>query len=347
MAMRKKRGIAKRLLLSVAGLVFVFLLACIADNRILAARYNRLDTRAETLSPEEAKTAGEVLGYLAGNGDALFEGFGGSSDLILFNNRYSFLLSEEEVPDGWLPAPDSSVSGKRVYRKAIANPQAFAVQVGNEYVGSMGTLDTFNQSMVNELPFFIPPQILISDTAHYRGLVLHEMLHARQANLNPQRFRQAERLHDICSAHYPDKAFNERIVQEAAQLEKAIGASSREETLAFAKHFLTLRSQRRDESGMKEEEIRDEAEFEWLEGLARYVEYKTSRDSRSLVARNLGDVDQKVRVLADDRYYTLGMAQALVLDILKPDWKQAAFSDVFTLESAMVDVCRQESLPRE
>jgi hypothetical protein len=47
-------------------------------------------------------------------------------------------------------------------------------------------------------------------------------------------------------------------------------------------------------------------------------------------------IEQKVKNRDDDRYYVLGMAEALVLDKLQEDWKDEMFDKDFSL-----DVVRQ------
>lgn len=78
--------------------------------------------------------------------------------------------------------------------------------------------------------------------------------------------------------------------------------------MVYTKKFLEIREKRRIECKMSMTEIQNEVDFEWLERLARYAEYKASTNSNSLVAKNLLDIDQKVKIKGDDRYYTLGMA---------------------------------------
>jgi hypothetical protein len=122
------------------------------------------------------------------------------------------------------------------------------------------------------------------------------------------------------------------ITKEAYNLEQASKASKREDVLAYSKKFLEIREKRRIECKMSAAEIKNEMDFEWLEGLARYAEYKASTNSNSLVVKNLLNIDQKVKEKNDDRYYTLGMAQALILDKLQKDWKNDLFTDNFSLE---------------
>jgi len=59
--------------------------------------------------------------------------------------------------------------------------------------------------------------------------------------------------------------------------------------------FLDTRTERRAACGMSAADIHDEAEYEWLEG----------------------------------------MAQAMLLDKLDSSWKSSAFSDTFTFEDAL------------
>jgi hypothetical protein len=70
---------------------------------------------------------------------------------------------------------------------------------------------------------------------------------------------------------------------------------------------------------MAYEEIQTETEFEWLEGTARYSEYMSSTASKSTIRKNLDHIKNKMNEGGDERFYALGMAQALVLDKLDSD----------------------------
>ena len=339
MIKNKKRKILKWISISILGLILLGVIGLIVNNRILAVKYNNLSTDEGTLTSSEVLAVKGVYDYLSEDGDDIFKGFNGKTDLIIFNDKYEFLICDDNSETGWELIENNTVLKKSIYRRNADNPQAFAVQVNGEWVGSMSTKNTFNKTMANSVPVFFPIQTLIADDEQYKAVVIHEMVHAYEAKNNGERFVRIEKLHNICENYYDDQLFNELIVQEASYLEKAISAERNEEAVEYAKKFLETRDRRRAECKMSTTEIQSEADFEWLEGLARYAEFKASADSKSLVARNLGDIDRKVKIKADDRYYTLGMAQALVLDKLNKDWKKDLFTDDFSMEEFLKTVC--------
>lgn len=70
---------------------------------------------------------------------------------------------------------------------------------------------------------------------------------------------------------------------------------------------------------MTNDEIKNEMDFEWLEGMARYAEYTASAGSKSIVSRKLINIFEKVAINGDDIYYTLGMAQVILIQKLETD----------------------------
>jgi len=339
MKKNKKYKMLKRIILSIFGIMLLGIFGLILNNRILAVKYNNLSADEDTLASSEVSAVKGVYDYLNEDGTDLFNGFKGNTDLIIFNDKYEFLICDDNSEAGWELIENNAVLNKSVYRRNADNPQAFAVHVNGEWVGSMSTKNTFNKTMANSVPLFFPIQAVIADDEQYKALVIHEMVHAYEAENNSERFGRIKRLHNICENYYDDKFFNEMIVLEASYLEKAISAEKNEEVVEYAKKFIETRDRRRADCKMSTTEIQNEVDFEWLEGLARYAEFKASADSKSLVARNLGDIDRKVKIKADDRYYTLGMAQALVLDKLNNDWKKDLFTDDFSMEEFLKTVC--------
>ena len=325
----------KWIAISLIGLMLVPILGLIANNRVMAMKYNKLDTNTDVLTNENLSAVEDVYEYLQQDGYTIFDGLGGNTDLIIYNDQFEFLICDDDSVPGWRCIGNNAALNKNIFSRNADNPQAFAVLAGDTWIGSMSTKDTFNKAMVNTVPFFFPPQFVMIDDAHYRGLVIHEMVHAYEANNNNARFMQIQSIHDVCEDYYGDQAFNELIAKEAYYLEQAITAAAYEDVLANTGKFIEMRERRRTECQMSMSDIQDEMDFEWLEGLARYAEYKASSGSNSLVAKNLIDIDQKVKVKSDERYYTLGMAQALVLDKLKEDWKNDIFTDGFSMEACI------------
>lgn len=342
-ARTKKGGILRRIVKYFLGFIIAMIIGLIINNRLCVLKYNKLDTTADVLSNDEISAVTSVYDYLDRYGDDIFAGLKENKDLIIFNDSYEFLLCDNKPASGWSFIGNHESLNKKLYRKNANNPQAFAVPVEDKWVGSMGTKNRFNKYVANAVPLFFPPQALIADDEHHRAMIIHEMVHAWQANNSINRFMRIMTLHDICQDYYDDQEFNKLIVQEAYFLEQAILAEKHEDVLAYIREFLEARERRRTVCKMRMLEIQDEVDFEWLEGLARYAEFKASADSGSMVAKNLLNIDQKVRAKGDDRYYTLGMAQALVLDKLQKEWKDKALYDNFSMEAYLKKICESNT----
>jgi hypothetical protein len=340
--MKMKPGkLLKRMILGFFGLVAVALVLLILNNRIVAGRYSSAVTDSPDLTSEEVSAVQDVYAFLAEDGESVLPGFHGEDiDLIIYNAAYEFLFTPKEAEPGWELLGNSVLPGRKLFRRPADNPQAFAVYVGDRWVGSMSTLAHFNRSMTEAVGPIFPPQFILLDEAHYKGVVVHEMVHALQGKEDDGRLRPLSTLHDISASYEDDEAFNDLIAEEAASLDQAIRAGSEEEVLQHARSFLATRQERRTASGMDAREIQEEKDFEWLEGLARYAEFKASEGSRSLVRSRMDRIEEKVRTRGDDRYYTLGMAQAMVLDRLDRTWKDEVFLPEFTLEERLGQLVR-------
>ena len=324
--------ILKWIMLSFLGLILVLIIGLIINNRMCAAKYNKLNTNAKVLTKDEISAIKDVYEFLDSNGNDIFKGLKENKDLVIFNDSYEFLISDNKDTIGWNFISDDRIINKKIYSRKVNNPQAFAVSVNDKWIGSMSTKNTFNKSIVNTIPIFFPPQIMIMDDEQYKATIIHEITHAYEATNNPSRFKQIQKLHNVCSNYYNNQTFEKLITKEAYNLEQASKASKREDVLAYSKKFLETREKRRTECKMSAAEIKNEMDFEWLEGLARYVEYKVSTNSNSLVVKNLLNISQKVKEKGDHRYYALGMAQALILDKLQKDWKNDLFTENFSME---------------
>lgn len=331
--MKKFKLVFKRIFVVFFCSIFIVLMSLIINNRIVTWKYSQLSTDGTKLSNDELEKINRIYSYLNENGEEIFSELNGNDiDLIIFNDKYEFLFSNQEEGAPWEYLEKNGIINKKIYRKSSNNPQAFAVYLGDRWVGSMSTMNTFHKRMASEIALIFPPQFISIDDSEYMGTVIHEMVHAIQGRFNHARILKSKSLHSICSIYYEDDRFNELITKEGFYLEQAIKASDKETTLENANKFLETRTKRRSECSMSQKEIDTEIDFEWLEGLARYAEYKASADSKSLVRKNMDKIEQKVRLRNDDRYYALGMAEALLLDKLQVDWKDKIYNNDFSLE---------------
>lgn len=338
------RKIVFRIFLILLSIIAILVIGLLINHAVFEYQYSQMNTSAEQLSDTEISQVKAVYDYLAENGTDIFPGFDGKTvDLIVFNDQYEFLISAEADASEWIDTGYSDLLKKNIYRRPAVNPQAFAVYTEGRWVGSMATQSSLNRSVymtmkaeTGILGYMIPPQIFHVDAAYYKGTVIHEMLHAFQAQKNQVRVDAVSTTHNISSGYYDNERFDSLIRSEGAYLQKALDAKSREDTLLYVEQFLETRETRRTECGLTASEIEKEREFEWLEGIARYAEYQSSKGSKSIIRSNLGKVVDKVKVKNDDRYYSMGLAEGLILDKLGVNWKDNAFSAEFVFEDALV-----------
>lgn len=335
-----------RTLLVLLCLIVVVLIGLFVNHALYQFKYSRTDTRAEQLGEEEILQVKSVYEYLLRDGNTIMPGFDGKNiDLILFNDAYEFLICSDSNLTGWSLIGFNEVLQKNIHRRPANDPQAFAVYTADRWVGSMATMDTFNKSIFETmtsqtgvLGYLLPPQFFNADSAFFEGMVIHEMLHAFQATANESRLVEASKISNVCQQYYDDSTFTGMIESEGEHLQKALEAENQDDILRYTKLFLDTRDERRSLCHLSSTEIFQEKEFEWLEGMARYAEYLSSSDSKSTIRADLDKTGEKAKVQSDDRYYSMGMAEALILDKLGVEWKSEAFTDTFYFEEALRQV---------
>lgn len=186
----------------------------------------------------------------------------------------------------------------------------------------------------------MPPQLLTADNEYYTAIVMHEMAHAYQGNVDYLRVDEDEHIRNVCSNKQSDKDYNEGISNEAKYLSLAMKSENEIEIMDNLKEFIKARDERRIKCNMSADEIVKEKEFEWLEGCGRYVEYCASRNSNSIIAKGLDDIEKKVAISGDDKYYTLGMAQYYIINKLSEDWEKDIIEGNMTLEDYIRKILR-------
>ncbi len=331
--MKRIMKIVKGAFLGFIGFVLVISIVLFINNRIMEIKYSKVSTNVMNLSDAEIETVNQVYTFLSDNGETIFPGFNGKDiDLIIYNDSYEFLICDNEDDYQWEHIEKNDELNKNIYKRNANDPQAFAVYLNDRWVGSMSTKNRYNKFITKNTGYLFPPQLVMLDEQHYIGTIIHEIVHAFQGNNNDLRVRNAKSIQMLCSNYYDDNKFNELIIEEAYYLEQAINATNKKDAIEYAKGFIETRQKRRIECNMNNKEVKNEIEFEWLEGLARYAEYKSSANSKSLLRKNMDKIEQKVKIHSDDRYYTLGMAEALVLDKLQKNWKNEMFDKDFSLE---------------
>lgn len=247
-------------------------------------------------------------------------------------------------------------------------PEAFTVLVGERWVTSMPTQEWMEISFANQfresLPAFLVPifpysltnKLFLRGSDGYISLLAHESFHAFQGSINPERLAAAETAVGLVEAHYPneeDEAFREAWQRELDSLAEALQAETVAETTALTKQFLAERQQR--QHTLSPELIAYEEQREWLEGLARYVELELWRQAaksptyqpsaavlqdpdfdsyEGFEQRWAQEIDQLKRMATDmggGRFYYSGMAQAVLLDRLLPEWKHRILQEPISL----------------
>jgi hypothetical protein len=265
-----------------------------------------------------------------------------------------------------------------------ATPQAFTVRVGERWVASMTTMEWMEISLANQLREEMPPvlreifpypivvNILVRGSDGYISALAHESFHAYQGIVAPQRLESAEQAGLRSESRYP---WSNGELEQAWQVEldllhAALEAPTEAEARSLAQQFLARRQSRRDEAHLSSELVAYEAHREWVEGLARYAEleiwhqaarsdlYEPLRPVHEL--RNFSDysgfdrrwsqeLDQLTRMAGDSgdgRFYYSGMAQAVLLDQLLPDWKTRALQEPLPLEALLAEAVGLDGLAR-
>ena len=288
----------------------------------------------------------------------------------------------------WEPVPGDLFAGQAYYRQRLSSPEetpeAFTVKVGDRWVSSMPTMDWFRIALSNQvredLPAFVRPVFpyriftgqLVSGSEQYISLSAHEAFHSFQGLMAPHKFAEAERINQF-EKDYPwdDRTLLMDWQTELDVLVSALRAADRDQTVGMVREFLAVRASRRESAGLSPELISYEQYREWLEGLARYAELEIWRQAltdgyvpvpETAYLEDFGDytgfdrrwsqeVDQISRMATDEgdgRFYYSGMAQAVLLDRLLPDWKARAFDENTWMEALLEEAIQeQEGIARK
>ena len=148
---------------------------------------------------------------------------------------------------------------------------------------------------------------------------------------------------------------------------KALNARTKDETIAYVRQFLSQRAARRQSAQanpLPPETINFEKQREWLEGLAKYAEltiglkaaatpgyqalpvmsadpdFNGYAPSQLFYKLQLMQTNQLQLSQGEVVFYYTGMAQAVLLDRLLPDWKPLAEQDGVWLEDLLADAVK-------
>jgi hypothetical protein len=292
--------------LGLLALILVIVLASFISNLNLPQH----STLVDQLSELEKDRLSEVLHLRSTLGEATWPGFSQADiPLIVYNEKYVFLVGYQNPPDGWrkIPSmeqrggvweqvPGDLFEGHPYYRTPLTDPQktpqAFTVLVGERWVA------TFMTRVYGQVEFYrgvrqdFPPLIsdlipvrlawiwLMGKTETHIAALEHESFHAYQGMVAQAQLTQAESMYDV-EAGYPYDRMEESWYQEMNLLVQAARAKSDTEAIDLARQFLQLRLSRR--AGLNAAQVKLERLREWEEGLAKYAELD--------IVRRAGDGD--------------------------------------------------------
>lgn len=395
--MTEKRGSrVKRIGLIVVAVLLVLCLGVAAVSLVTNRNLPTDEIAVAQLSELDKARLAEMIHLRETLGNAAWPGWGAADiPLIVYNDAYAFLVGYDgEPPAGWIKAPqgdrygnpwqvvpDDDFQGRPYYRTPLPEngrtPEAFTVQVGNQWVASMQTRPMMRVTIAQQfsdvlpggageaLPYALVADLFLRNSDSYVALMLHESFHAFQGRQAPERLAAAERATAQEAAYpYEEEAFVAAWQEELDLLQAAVRAEDAAETAALAHQFLAQRAARRAEANLSGALVDYERQREWLEGSALYNELTIlrlaqERDDYQPVAAMAADpefddydafaqrwqqeTDQIGRMAGNDgdgRFYYSGMAQAVLLDRLMPGWKQTAFAEGVFLEDLLAEALR-------
>lgn len=381
---KKKKGFLGRLKVIALSL---FLILGILFSAIAIINLN-LPTESpliDQLTPIEQTRMAEVSHLQKNLGNEIWPGWGDhEAPILIYNEKYAFLIGLNEPSPGWVRVPYKTLEGsdwEKVYGKFSYHrqplpetgetPQAFIVEVGEQFVASMTTKDWTKIHLMSliksDLPNFLKPIMPYSlfinqfnSDWHVAG-ILHESFHTFQASQTYERLKSAENA-TVFHSEYPwnKLEFREAWLQERQLLAKALVEEDSTEIKRILKEWMSVRIERR--ALLDDNLIHYEKEREWLEGLAKYVELQSwllasDKQKYTPLADMNNDPDfdfyqyadehrkHEIRQLQSDLqfsetiFYYSGWAQAEILDRLYPNWKTKAFEPGVYLDELLEEIC--------
>ncbi len=251
-------------------------------------------------------------------------------------------------------------------------PENFTVKVGEDWVLTMQTKEyaavAFYKGFRNQLPPVLNTifpyrlfwNILMGTAETHIVLMAHEAFHAFQGSEVPQRLAEASKVGHLSSVYpWHETANSEGWIEEMNLLMEAYKNESNEAAQELVAQFLEKRIKRREKAKLTIETIQYEQKREWLEGLALYAEltigmkasenlnYKPVKEIETVsefrnyktfanfYKRQIEEVKRAAQRHEENRFYSTGMLQAVMLDRLMPTWKNKAFNADVYLEDLL------------
>lgn len=352
----------KKILLIILIIIILGLLYLIVGNEIIARKCDKPSDSID-LNIDDKSEISEVMRVKSKIGNEIWPEFGDIDiPIILFNDRFEFIFNSSNFENSWKLIEDNDEIINKYYRRDAMDSKAFAVNLGEQWAGSIGTLERMNKEYFlgvrSQLPPIInklfPYQLATLTRDFHVVVILHEVFHAYQATVATDKFVSAESVYRVEKLYpYNDKEFIDNWNKEGEILSKALNSKGEIETKEYIAEFLQFRNQRRKNHGLSKDLIDFERKLEWLEGLAKYVEIKSYELAKDKM-KNSSNIKyreglpywrmefQRIKSRlgeksSDYRFYLSGMAQARLLDIIGLDWKNEVMKDGVFLEDLLED----------
>lgn len=376
-------------MIPLAGLCLILFAVTAISNKLQPTHSSLVDRLSET---DKARIA-EVFHLRLMLGDQVLPGWAEAQiPVIAFNEEYLFLVGCQNPASGWHkiplntqsggpwePVPGDDFFGQTYYRQQLPAPgvhsENFTVQVGDQWVASLMSLEWMKISLAGEIrgdlpellqpvvPYALVVNLFVPGSDTYITGVLHEAIHAYQGIHATERLVAAENAARRFGGQYPydTKSFQDAWQLELDILQDAMLTSSPIETARLARAFLDQRAERRRAAGLSADLINYERHREWEEGIAKYGErlvhllaahpetylpvpemqrdreFHQYQGAQQKWDREIDQISRMAGDEGDGRFYYSGFAQAVMLDRLAPGWKERLFEDGVWLEDLLAE----------
>jgi len=340
------------IILSLVGLCLLTVGISFITNQFLP----EASSTPEKLSQQDLAHGKEALNLMDELGSQTWPGFKANIPLLIWNDEYAFLLNSEEHLAGWDRFEDAKVNGFPVYvQENNADYQAFTEKLSNgRYVGSMATKNAMNIGFINLFKENLPPivsqifpyRLILLSTDHYITALVHESLHAYQAENYPERFEDGETAYSSTESYEAlFESMSEDWQLEIQVLVDTLNEENQSDQIERINNFLEIRENRRSKANLGTNLILYEKRYEWLEGSAKYIELEIWKNAANASSyqpveeiaidedfdgyqgyqkrwnNELTNMKNAAKNGGDTLFYYSGMLQARLLDKLMPEWK--------------------------
>lgn len=373
--MKRTRKWLGRILL---GLIVLLLLAA-GGSALSNINLPTGPAQLDRLSAMDKARLAESLKLKSVVGESVWPGWGKTDvPVVIWNRETEFLIGLSSSPLGWTLVADDTFLGQIYYRRPADNPQNFAVRLedapNDVWAASMGTKweadlflrEQFQEMLPPVLAQIIPYRLMILPSEVQITGVLHETFHVYQAQVALDRLNAAESAQSRENVYFQvDADMGDGWQQETALLRSALEAKSNANAADLARQFLAQREARRIQANLTPDLVDFERQLEWEEGLAKYVEltawrqaadtstwqpmpelvddgyFKAYKTFDQRWTQELGVLARSSTEESTTRFYYTGMAQAVLLDRLAPDWKEQAMQPDIWLEDLLTAATAQ------